>query len=203
MNEQELEKIVEEKAKKMVEEAEKKSLEPAEETAETAPAEKNMSFSERAKDFVGAVATQKAVQDEKLVDEITEKKKLELKQNADANLKKEQAENKTADTVLQRANYGVYEGVATYAGIKKPLPQKMQVVLFSILSVLQTIFLVIFGIPTSILTIIADCIDVMVKKLSSITKSARWVVLGIVVAGVIYVAFICITAILRNYGIIL
>lgn len=160
------------------------------------------SYSEQAKDFVGALATKNAVEDEKLVADVTEKKKEELKHNASANLKKEEAESKKADIRLQEANYGVFDGVATYAGIKKPLPQKMQKALFGILSVIQTLFLVILGVPTSIINIIADCFDGIVKKLSNITKSARWFVIGILIAAFAYVCYLIVTALLRKYSII-
>ena len=132
---------------------------------------------EQAKDIVDVLSTQRAVEDQALVDEITGTKKKELLRHATANLKKGEAENKNADIQLQEANYGVYSGVANYAGIKKPLPQNMQKVLFIILSIFQTILLVAWGLPISIVNIVADGIDSIVKKLGSITKSAMWIVL--------------------------
>lgn len=194
----ELDKIIEQKATEIVE---KKPFDttqgrPVDITQYTAG-----EFATKAKDFVGVVATQKAVQDEQLVEDITEKKKEELKENATASLKKEQAESKTAETLLQRANYGVYEGVATYAGIKKPLPQRMQKALFGVLCFLQTIFLITFGVPTSVITIIADCIDVIIKKLSSITKSARWCVLGVLMIFLVYCVVLLVTHLLQRYGV--
>ncbi|MBR2883092.1 MAG: hypothetical protein IKB96_12290 [Prevotella sp.] len=80
--------------------------------------DKDKTYTEQAKDLVGVIATQKAVEDEELVRDITETKKEELRTGADANLKEEQAKAKTAEKNLQEANYGVYEGVATYAGVK-------------------------------------------------------------------------------------
>ena len=59
-----------------------------------------MSYAEQAKDIVGAVATQNAVSDEQLVKDITDHKKAELLNNAEANLKREQAESKKADITL-------------------------------------------------------------------------------------------------------
>ena len=70
-----------------------------------------------------------------------EEYKEELKENATANLKEEKAKSKKADINLQSAEYGVFEGVATYAGIKKPLPKKMQSVLYTVLAFLQMILL--------------------------------------------------------------
>ena len=162
----------------------------------------NKSLSEQAKDFVGVMATKKAVEDKGLVEDLTVKKIKEIQFNADANLKKEEADSKKADKDLQEANYGVYEGVANYAGIKKPLPQTMQKVLFSILSGLQMVFLILFGVPTSIINIIADCIDMIVKKLSSITKSAKWLVLALLVILIVYGGYLVITSLLRRYNLI-
>lgn len=164
--------------------------------------DKDKTYTEQAKDLVGVMATQKAIEDEDLVKDITEAKKEELRTGADANLKEEQAKAKTAEKTLQEANYGVYEGVATYAGVKKPLPKGMQRVLFSILSFFQIVVLILVGTPTSIINILADCVDSIFKKLSSIAKSARVLVVSLLVIGVVaLVTYIVITT-LQKYSII-
>ena len=53
---------------------------------------------------------------------------------------KEKAKAKRADVEMQNAEYESFSGVATYAGIKKPLPKKMQKVLFTTLSFFQMIW---------------------------------------------------------------
>lgn len=157
---------------------------------------------EQAKEFVGALATKNAVEDETLQQALTEKKKEELLHDAAAHLKDEKAESRKADKKLQEANYGVFEGVANYAGIKKPLPDKMQRVLFSILSGIQVIFLILLGLPTSIVNIIADCVNSIVTKLSEISKAAKVLVLSLLtlagIAAVFYLAY----TLLKRYGII-
>lgn len=187
---EELDKIINERANALVEKKEEKEF-------EYKPNE-DKSLKEQAKDFVGTMAVSNAVKDEKLVEDLTEKAKEELKESATANLKEEKAKSKKADINLQSAEYGVFEGVATYAGIKKPLPKKMQAVLFVILSVIQTAFLIIIGTPISIINILADCIDSVVKKLSTIAKSSMWLVLLLLVAIIIAVVLI----ILKNNAII-
>lgn len=164
--------------------------------------DKSKTFSEQAKDVVGVMATKKALEDEQLVKDITERKKDELKESADKTLKEEKAKGKDAETKLQHANYGVYEGVATYAGIKKPLPNIMQKILFAILSFIQTVFLVLIGTPVSVINIIADCINSIVKKLSEIAKSARILVVSLLGLGVISLIIFVIIQLLRRYGII-
>lgn len=148
-------------------------------------------LNEQVKDYVNAVATEKAVQDANLVNELTDKKKQELKSNAEANLKKEEAESQKAEVEMQNAVYESYIGVATYAGIKKPLPKKMQSVLYTVLAFLQMILLLIISIPTSVINILADSINSIVEKLSSIAKSARVLVLSLIsllgIGGIIYI----------------
>jgi hypothetical protein len=160
-------------------------------------------YSEQAKDIVGVKATENALMDEELAKSVTDRKKAELLNYADANLKKEEAENKTADILLQKATYGEYEGVATYAGIKKPLPQKMQNILFAILSAFQTILLILLGLPISAINIIADGVDSIVKKLEMLTKSARRIVLAVIVLGAAYILLLIIKSLLQANGIIL
>lgn len=190
-----LEKEIEQKAKSIMEAREFPKFNPQ-------PTAEGLSLTEQAKDYVGAVATQQAVQDEKTVKDITEKKKEELIHSADAHLKEEKAASKAADVDLQTAEYGVNSGVASYAGIKKPLPQRMQKVLFAILSVIQTVFLIAIGIPTSIINIVADCVDSIVKKLSNITKSAKVLVLGLLIVGAVVGGSFLIVSILKNFNII-
>ena len=160
------------------------------------------SFSDQAKDYVGILATKKAVEDDKLVDDITEKKKEELKHNAEAHLKTEKAESKRADSKLQEAEYGVYSGIATYAGIKKPLPSKFQKILFLVLICIQAPFFFLFGGLTSGINIICDCVDSIVKKLSSIAKSARILVLSLLILATIAFAGYIIYSLLTSYNVI-
>lgn len=155
-----------------------------------------------AKEAADFLATQSALTDEALAEDLTNAKKEELRESANANLKKEKAENKNAETILQIANFGVYEGVANYAGIRKPLPKKMQSFLFTILSIIQTIWLIAVGVPTSVVVIVADCVDVIAKKLSSIAKSARWCVIGILSVAFIYAVVIIAMHFMREFGII-
>lgn len=201
-----LEKSIREKARAVVEAQEK----PKEQSAVEAfkqqvefQVDRTKSYEEQAKDLVGLKATEKAIQDDDLTKGVTDRKKAEILNHADAHLKKEEAENKKADTLLQEANYGVYEGVATYAGIKKPLPQKMQNILFAILSAVQTILLIAFGIPISLINIIADGVDSIVKKLGNITRSARWIVLIALAAGVVWLILLIVKYFLTKSGIIL
>ncbi len=202
------EEIINEKAKKIVE----GEIEPIEgevskkETQSQVPTLQingEKTLEEQAKDLVGVKATERAINDEILTDGVTNRKKAELLSHAEAHLKKEQAENKKADILLQEANHGVYDGVATYAGIKKALPQKMQSVLFPILSAVQIIVLILIGVPISIVNIVLDSVDSVVQKMQNVTRSARWIVLGLIIFGIFWVAFLIIKQILLQRGIFL
>ena len=164
--------------------------------------DENKSYGEQAKEYVDVLATKNAIQDEQLGDKLTEKKKQELETNADTNLKKEKAKAKLAEVEIQNAEYDSYSGVATYAGIKKPLPKKMQKILFTALAFVQMILLLIVSIPTSIVNILADAINSIVEKLSKIAKSARILVLTLLGVGCVGGAVYILIEVLQNYNII-
>ena len=200
-----IEKLVEQRAMSMVDTKDEKKPSAVEALAQKIEfqVDTTKSYAEQAKDLVGLKATEQAIADEALAKDVTDRKKAEILNYADAHLKKEEAENKKADTILQEANYGVYEGVATYAGIKKPLPQKMQNILFAILSAVQTVLLIVFGIPISIINIIADGVDSIVKKLGTLTRSAMWIVLAFMGGGLGWVIYLIVKSLLAKKGIVL
>lgn len=157
--------------------------------------DRSKSFNEQAKDIVGAMATKQAIEDKDLQKDITDTKKKELKNNAEKELKKEQES-------LQEAEYGVYKGIASYAGIKKPLPQKYQKILFFMYMVLLFPFQVTVGSVFCIINYFADCADSFFEKLSSIAKSAKVLVLSMLtLSGIALVIYIVIN-ILQKYNII-
>lgn len=195
-----LEREIEEKANEIV------NVKKVDEIADNAKInfqiDTSKSYDEQASELVGVMATQHAINDAELVNDITENKKQELKHNAEAHLKDKKAESKKADIKLQEADYGVFSGVATYAGIKKPLPLKMQKILFTILSAIQTLWLLLIGTITSIATITCDCCDSVVKKIGSIAKSARVLVLSALSLGGIALTIYVIISLLQKYNVI-
>jgi hypothetical protein len=78
----------------------------------------------------------------------------------------------------------------------------MQSILFAILSAVQTILLIAFGIPISLINIVADGVDSIVKKLGNITRSARWIVLTALAAGVVWLILVIAKYFLAKSGII-
>lgn len=157
---------------------------------------------DKASEFVEVISTQKAAEDETLLDSVAQSKKKEIIHRANASLKKEEAENKNADIMLQEANFGVHSGVAAYAGIKKPLPQKMQTVLFTILSAIQLIVLITVGVPISIFNIICDSVDSSVTKLASLTTAARKLVFALLAIGAVALVVYIVLHYLARFGIL-
>lgn len=161
----------------------------------------DMSLEEQAKEIVGVRATERAISDEALTDGVTDRKKAEILNHAEAHLKQEQAENKKADILLQEADFGVYKGVATYAGIKKALPQKMQKILFPILGAVQIFFLLFFGIPTSLISIVSDEVESVITKLGTLAKASRRIVIAALAIGAIAVLMVVAKFFLQKFGI--
>lgn len=158
---------------------------------------------EQVKAIIDVKAAAKAIEDEDLTNGVTDRKKAEILNRADANLKKEEAENKKAEILLQEANYGVYNGVATYAGIKKPLPQKMQKFLFTILSAFQLLLLIAIGFPISVVNILLDSVDSVIEKMGKVTRSARIIVLVALIGFVGWIIFLVVKSFLAQKGIFL
>lgn len=202
----EIEKSIRETAKAVVEAHEK----PKEQSAVDAFNQKlELQFDttkppeEQVKAIIDVKAAAKAIEDEDLTNGVTDRKKAEILNRADANLKKEEAENKKAEILLQEANYGVYNGVATYAGIKKPLPQKMQKLLFTILSAFQLLLLIAIGFPISVVNILLDSVDSVIEKMGKVTRSARIIVLVALVGFVGWIIFLVVKSFFAQKGIFL
>lgn len=164
--------------------------------------DKTKSLKEQAKDVVDLAATSKAVQDEKLVDDITNLKKEELKTNAESSLKEEQVKSKETEKKLQEANYGVYNGIATLIGLKKPLPNPMLKALMWILSPFLVLYYFIIGLITGIINITMDCINSIVIRFAEFTKPAKKIILFVLLLAVVGSIIITIVFLLKKYGVI-
>ena len=164
--------------------------------------DKTKSVTEQAKDLVGLAATSNAVRDEGLVENITEKKKEELKTAADTALKTEQVKSSTTEKELQEANYGVYQGIADLIGLKKPLPNKMLKALMLILQPLLIVYYVIIGFITGIINVTMDCINAVTERFATFTKVARKIIIFVAILLLIVIIFLVIKFFLNKYGII-
>lgn len=164
--------------------------------------DKTKSLKEQAKDVVDLAATSKAVQDDKLVNDITNFKKEELKTSAESSLKEEQVKSKEAEKKLQEANYGVYNGIAILIGLKKPLPNPMLKALMWILAPFLVLYYFIIGLLTGIINITMDCINSIVVRFAEFTKPARKIILFILLLSVAISIILTIVFLLKHFGVI-
>lgn len=162
---------------------------------------KDKSFSEQAKDFVGAVATQEAISDEKLRKKVVEHKKEELESRAEAEKKKEQAQNKKAEEELQKATFGVYQGIAELIGLKKPLPEKMLRRLMFFVQPIVGLFVLLIGIPTAIIGAIMDGINTIAEKFSTFAETTQNIIKNLVKLALITFIVLIINSFLSQFGI--
>lgn len=147
------------------------------------------------KNYVNVVATEKVLRNEKVANDITEAKTQELKLNAEANVKSEQAS-------LQKAEYDVYEGIASYAGIKKPLPKLYQKILFTAYMIFLFPVQLLVGTIFCVLNFFADCVDTFMVKIGSIVKSAKVIVVGSLTIGFIAICITILVKVLQFYNIV-
>jgi hypothetical protein len=151
--------------------------------------EKQTSLQTQVKEYIDAVATQKALASETLAKDITDRKTQELLNSADAKLKAEQAENKNADVKIQEAEFDTFRGIAEYAGIKRSLPRKMQQLIFSILSIYIGIIMILLCPITCAINVTIEQIDSIVNKINAVAKSVRRIVVTMLALGLI--AILC------------
>ena len=156
-------------------------------------------FSEQAKDVVGAMATAKAIQDEKLVKNVTEAKKDELSSRAEAEAKSEKAKTKDAEKKLQESTFGIYEGVASYIGLKRALPERMLKILMLFIQPIVGIFITVIGLPISIIAICMDGINVLAEKFAAISENAKRIVKALWWIALVVIGILVINALLQRY----
>lgn len=161
--------------------------------------DKSKSFNEQAKDVVGAMATAKAIQDEKLVKNVTEAKKDELASKAAADAKTEKAKTKDAEKKLQESTFGIYEGVASYIGLKRALPERMLKGLMLVMQPVLGVCIFVIGLPIGILAIIMDGINVLADKFAAISENAKRIVKAIWWIAIIVIALMVINCLLERY----
>lgn len=161
--------------------------------------DKTKSFNDQAKDIVGAMATAKAIEDEKLVKNVTAAKKDELTSKAEADAKTEKAKNKDAEKKLQESTFGIYEGVASYIGLKRALPEKMLKLLMAFIQPMLGLFIFAIGLPIGIIAIMMDGINVLAEKFAQISENAKRIVKALWWIALITIALLVINFLLNKF----
>ncbi len=165
--------------------------------------DKTKDFSEQAKDFVGVLATAKAIKDDNLVKKVTEHKIEELESKADADKKIEKAKNKRAETDLQNSLFGVYEGVASYAGIKRALPQKMLTAIMWVLQPVIGILLIVFGLIAGTINVIMDAVNSIVEKFATFAEHTQRIIKALLWIAITFGFVWILRGILAHFGIVI
>lgn len=158
------------------------------------------SLEDQAADIAGAGATFGALQDESTRETLTGMKSDELITKGQARVKKAKVEVRTEEKNLQTADYGIYEGIAEYSGIKKPLPRKMQAIVFSVLGFFQGILLVIFGVMFGMINILLDMINGLAKRFAELTTHAKKISLSLLILFAVAIVVLVILWLVDTYA---
>lgn len=161
--------------------------------------DESKSFEQRAQDVATVIATKEALSDGTLIDELSEKKKKEFVNVADANVKKGQALNKNAEKKLQKADFEIYEGLAAYMGLKRDLPHFMLKILMFFAQLIIGPVLLISGLIVATVNVLLDGINSIMEKFAELSENTRkivkslfWIITSVII---IYVAYF----LLRQY----
>lgn len=158
------------------------------------------SLEDQAADIAGAGATFGALQDESTREQLTDMKSEELLTKGQARVKKAKVEVKTEEQNLQKADYGIYEGIAEYSNIKKPLPRKMQIAVFSVLGFFQGILLVVFGIFFGCINILLDMVNGLAKRFAELTDHAKKISLSLLILFAVAMVVLVVLWLIDRYA---
>lgn len=167
--------------------------------------DKTKSVNEQAKEMIDVLSVAEAVKDKDTVADLAKHKKDELLSRAEANAKEEKAKSKGSEITLQKAEFGVYEGIASYAGIKKSLPKKMQQILMVPLQIIVGILLFIFGSVASAINVVLDSVNAIMIRFADLSDSSKRVIKNVGLFMLISIGvgglYLGIKTILQHYGI--
>lgn len=163
--------------------------------------DREKSYGEQAKDLVDVLATQKAVTDDGLLDKVTDLKKEELQSQAETNLKKEKSKSKNAEKELQQSMFGIYEGLASYIGLKRDLPAPMLKILMLFIQPILGVFMLVIGVVVGIINVLMDGINSVIEKFETFAKSTRKIIFSLGIILLIVVFLIVVNTILNKFGI--
>ncbi|MGN0805361.1 MAG: hypothetical protein ACI4MS_08265 [Candidatus Coproplasma sp.] len=135
--------------------------------------DKSKSYEEQAEDVVGAMATARAVADEKVAKDLAEKKAEELRSKASAKLKQAETDDINAETEKQEAERKLYEAVLETFGIKKHLPKWLMSALVVIFTPIYIILSLIIGVPCGIVKTVIDNVDNIICRYESAEEKSK------------------------------
>ena len=163
--------------------------------------DKSKSFVERAQDVATFLATKGALEDGELLDKITDIKKDELTETAKANFKKGQAQSRVAEKELQQSLFGIYEGLASYIGLKRDLPQSMLKVLMFFIQPILGLILLSTGLIVGVINVLLDGINSVAEKFKDLADTTKHVVKSLFLIAIVFVVLLVINHFLLKFGI--
>ena len=153
--------------------------------------DENKSMEAQAEDVVGAIAIAKAVQDENVAKELSDKKAEELIAKAEAKKKEAQTAETKAEVEKQEANRRKNEAVLQTFGINKHLPDWLLQVMVLIFSPIYIGLTVLIGIPCGVVKVLIDDIDNILLTYENAEsqgkrkiKATVWITLILVILGI-------------------
>lgn len=149
-------------------EAEKKSLGSVGINDVEFTLDKTKSYEKQAEDVVGAMATAKAVQNEKIQKDLAYKKSEELKAKASAKERNAEAEYLAAETEKQKASRSLYEAVLDDFMITKHLPRWLMVIVVSLLLPLYIAKILTIHVPLGFGKSLMECVDNIFVRYSNV-----------------------------------
>lgn len=158
-------------------------------------------FEDNAKNLSTFVATKKAFEDNKFIDEIAENKKRELAEASKKHLKSEMAESKKAEKSLQESIFGTYDGIANLIGLQKSLPTVMLKILMLFMQPILTIVFVCVGLVAGIVNIFMDSLNTVVQRFTNLARETKKLIKSLFVIAIIVLIFLIINYVLELFNI--
>lgn len=154
--------------------------------------DKSKDFEKQAEDVVGAMATARAVSDEKVAKELSDKKADELRSKASAKAKQAETADINAETEKQEAERKLYEAVLETFGIKKHLPKWLMRVLVFIFTPIYILLSLLIGVPCGVVKTLIDNVDNIICRYESAAENSKpkikitiWILLVLVILAAV------------------
>lgn len=165
--------------------------------------DKSKSYEKQAEDFAGAMATSKAIQDEKTMQKLADEKSEELSLKATTKKNEATAEAIDSETEIQKARRKLYEAVLEDFGIKKHLPQWLMVIMVVIFTPPYILKTVIVGVPAAVIITVVDRLDHIICRYEDVDdhNKPKMRVSIIVLLALVCAGGICLT-LLKCFNII-
>ncbi|MGN0805251.1 MAG: hypothetical protein ACI4MS_07700 [Candidatus Coproplasma sp.] len=154
--------------------------------------DKSKSYEKQAEDVVGAMATARAVSDEKVAKDLAEKKAEELRSKASAKAKQAETADINAETEKQEAERKLYEAVLETFGIRKHLPKWLMNSLVVIFTPIYIVLSLIIGVPCGIVKTVIDNVDNIICRYESADEKSKpkikvtiWILLVLIILAAV------------------